>query len=78
MMTAMLNVADDNKDDINDNNVDDSCVLAAVDDNKTTLITITTTLITTIPIVASWRASPIHPSHSSCPCWARLQALSSF
>ena len=32
-MTTMLNVADDNKDDINDNNVD-SCVLAAVDDNK--------------------------------------------
>ena len=45
---------------------------------KTTIMTIKTTLITTMPLVASWRVSPIRPSHSSCPCWARLQALSSF
>ena len=36
MITKMLNVVDDNKDDLNDNNAN-SCILAAVDDKKDNL-----------------------------------------
>ena len=36
MITKMLNVVNDNKDDLNDNNVN-SCILAAVDDKKDNL-----------------------------------------